>query len=86
VDSRCTLRCSVGTLWDIAFLVVGALPEGDLNIQYLRCIEPGIAFGIKDLSEHIDSSSAFLADWPRCFRYGPISAAAVRGVLYVSMQ
>jgi hypothetical protein len=53
VDTKSVMGCCAGTLCDVYFLIGGALPKGDLNIQFLRCREPCIAFGIKDAVERI---------------------------------
>jgi hypothetical protein len=49
-NAKCAMRCRAPALRDFYFLIVGALPEGDLKIQFLRCSEPGTAFGTKDLT------------------------------------
>jgi hypothetical protein len=41
------------TLYDIDFLIAGALPERDRNAQILRCSERSLAFGIIDPVEKI---------------------------------
>jgi hypothetical protein len=53
MDAKRAMGCRAGTLCGVYFLIVGALLEGDLNIQFLRCSELGIAFGIKDPVEKI---------------------------------
>jgi hypothetical protein len=53
VDTKCIMGCYVGTLYDVYFLIGGALPNGDLNIQFRKCRELCIAFGIKDPAERI---------------------------------
>ena len=53
VNAKRAMGCRAGTLCDVYFLIVGALLEGDLNIQFLRCSEPSLAFGIEDPAEKI---------------------------------
>jgi hypothetical protein len=52
VDAKCAMGCLAGVLCHLYFLI-GLLLEGDLYIQFLRCSEPGIAFGINDPLEKI---------------------------------
>jgi hypothetical protein len=47
------MGCRAGTLCGVYFFIVGALLQGDRNIQFLRCGELGIAFEIKDPAEKI---------------------------------
>jgi hypothetical protein len=47
------MRYLTAALCDAYFLLVGILPDGDLNIQFVRCSELGTAFGIKYLMKEI---------------------------------
>jgi hypothetical protein len=38
---------------DVYFMVVGTLPNRDLNIQFIRCSELGTTFGVKDLVKEV---------------------------------
>jgi hypothetical protein len=53
VDAKYTIKCGTGTLCDAYFLNVGTFPEGGVNIHFLRCREPDLAFIVKVTSEMI---------------------------------
>jgi hypothetical protein len=48
VNRKCATRFLAAALCDVYFLVVCTLPDGHLNIQFMRCSEPGTTFGVKD--------------------------------------
>jgi hypothetical protein len=41
------MRCRATSLSDVYVLVVGALSEGDLDVQFLWCSEPCLPFLVK---------------------------------------
>jgi hypothetical protein len=50
------MGCRVGTLCDVFLLIVGILPEGDVDIQFHRCSEQNIAVVMKVTVEKILST------------------------------
>jgi hypothetical protein len=53
MNPECAMRFLAAALCDAYFMVVGTLPNRDLNIQFIRCSEPGITFGAKDLVKEV---------------------------------
>jgi hypothetical protein len=45
--AMCAMRYRATSLSDVYVLVVVALPEGDLNVQFLWCSEPCLPFDVK---------------------------------------
>jgi hypothetical protein len=47
VNAQCTIRFLAASLCDAYSLLVGALPDGYLDTSFVRCSEPGTAFGVE---------------------------------------